>query len=246
MQPWEDIAEALGLEVKKEIADAYFSDKLLLEKDWEEYKEDLKKLAKSEEALLLNACRLLLMLQSKELMDDFEKITNFSLKECFDPQILESINIKRRLFKDLPKPFALTSKSRFVKLFFEIYEDLLRTYKKYLKDLQEMEDRYRDLKNRTTDFHKRYNLGEILGFFKRLSAPEAELGPIEEREKIYEELRSALKIPIPESPSEKGGQYTAPKDLRDIKSALRNLAKRAYEHHQEKAKELLRIVSEKN
>lgn len=246
MQAWEDIAEALGLEVKKEIADAYFSDKISLEREWAEYKEELKKLAKSEEALVLNACRLLLMLQSEELIKDFEGITNFSLRECFHPQILESSNIKRKLFKGLQKPFGLTSKSRFVKLFFEIYEDLVRSYKKYIKHLQELEERYSELKGRTADFHKRYNLGEILSFFGRLSGPGMDLGPIEEKEKIYEELRASLRIPIPESPSETGGQYGLPRELREVKSALRDLAKRAYEHHQEKAKELLKIVSEKD
>lgn len=246
MQPWEEIAEALGIEVKKEIADSYFSDKLTLEREWEEYKKDLKKLAKSEESLLLNACRLLLMLQSEDLMKDFEKITNFSLRECFHPQILESGYIRKKLFRDLPKPFALTSKSRFVKLFFEVYEDLVKTYRKYLKDLQDLEDRYAELKNRTMDFHKKYNLGAILSFFGRLSGSATDLGPIEEKEKIYEELGSALRIPVLEAPSEKGGQYTSPRELKEIRSALRDLAKRAYEHHQDKAKELLKIVSEKD
>ncbi|MFN3406707.1 MAG: hypothetical protein ACK40E_03140 [Caldimicrobium sp.] len=39
MKPWEDLAEALSTEVKREIAESYFQEKLSLEQAWEEFKE---------------------------------------------------------------------------------------------------------------------------------------------------------------------------------------------------------------
>lgn len=246
MKPWEDIADVLSTEIKRELAEAYFSEKLALEESWEEYKRELKSLDKLEEALILNACRLMLMLGDEELWDEFEAITNFSLKKCYHPQIIASSYIKKTLFEKLgKKPFAFTSKNRFVKLFLNIYEDLIKAYQAYKKKKDDLENLYEELKKETESFYRRYDLSQILGFFSRLEGASLELGPIEEKEKVYEEISSTLKISLPESPAEKTEAYNEPKSLNQISNDLRKLAKSAFEHHQEYAKELLSLAAKK-
>lgn len=102
--PWEDIAEALTGEVKREIAENYFTEKLALEKAWTDFKEEVKAFSKKEEALILNVCRLVIMLEKDELIQEFEKLTQFPLKSCYYPEVLKSSNIRRRLFQRLGAP----------------------------------------------------------------------------------------------------------------------------------------------
>ncbi len=83
---WEDIAETLSSEVKREIAEEYFSEKKFLEESWENYQRDIKEMDKLEERLLKNVCRLVMMLRDDELIEEFKKITGFDLKGCYFQQ----------------------------------------------------------------------------------------------------------------------------------------------------------------
>lgn len=248
MKPWEDLAEALSTEVKREIAESYFQEKLSLEQAWEEFKEKYKELTKREEELILNSCRIMLMLKEEELINKFQEITNFSLKNCYYPQIIESANIRRRLFEKIKNlPFGFTSKTRFVKLFLQIYENLYKAYNKYIKLLQNLEEEYLNLLEETRRFYRRYDLPSILSFFGKLeeSTP-SDVAITEEKDKVYEELQDKLKIPIPSAPTAIFEKYSEPQVLDKIKYSLINLAKRAYQLHQEYSKELIKFVSKKD
>lgn len=248
MKPWEEISEVLSGEIKREIAQAYFSEKIALEKTWEEFLKDLKKeLSKKEEALILNACRLTFMLKEEDLVKEFEKVTGFSLKSCYTPEVLESSNIKDKLFSSLKKiPFGFTSKSRFVKLFLELYENLYKAYKNYIETLKNFEEEYQVLKEETEKFHRKYDISSILGFFERLEGEDSSLTPPERRENIYESLEKKLRIKIPEAPSQIFELYKTPLEPKKIKFALIQLAKKAYAHHQNLAKELLKLASKES
>ncbi|MFN3505495.1 MAG: hypothetical protein ACK4Y7_04735 [Caldimicrobium sp.] len=248
MKPWEDLAEALSTEVKREIAEGYFQDKLFLEQAWKDFEEKYKELTKKEEELILNTCRIMLILKEEDLINEFQKITNFSLKSCYHPQIIESINIRRKLFEKIKGlPFGFTSKARFVKLFLQIYEDLYKAYNKYIELYKTLEEEYQLLLEDTQRFYKRYDLPSILSFFGKLgeSTP-TDVAVTEEKEKVYEELQDRLKIPIPSSPSVIFEKYSEPTPLAKIKYSLINLAKRAYQLHQDYAKELIQLVSKKD
>ncbi|BAU22832.1 hypothetical protein THC_0437 [Caldimicrobium thiodismutans] len=245
--PWEDIAEALTGEVKREIAENYFTEKLALEKAWTDFEEEVKAFSKKEEALILNVCRLVIMLEKDELIQEFEKLTQFPLKSCYYPEVLKSSNIRRRLFQRLGTlPFGLTSKSRFTKLFLKLYEDLFKTYKEYIKNLKDLDEEYLTLKEETQAFYKRFDLPSILNFFSRLTEGTSEIATPQEREKTYEELVKSLKISIPEAPSKKYELYPEPRNPGEITSDLIKLAKKAFELHQASAKEVLSLVSKKD
>jgi len=244
---WEDIAETLSSEVKREIAEEYFSEKKFLEESWETYQKDIKEMDKLEERLLKNVCRLVIMLRDDELIQEFKKITGFDLKGCYFQQILDSENIKKILFKRLGAPFAFTTKNRFVKLFLEIYKDLQESVKAYNERLKAFQEYYEELVKDTEAFHKRFDISTILGFFSKLSSGEqSEIGEIEDKGQIYEELSSKLKIKKAPPPTAIYTGYGEPRPLRDISGQLIRLAKTAFNRHKREGKELLDLASAKD
>lgn len=248
MKPWEEIAETLSGEVKRELAEAYFSEKKALEDAWLEYRDFVKSLCKKEEAVILQASRILIMLEKEGLIEEFERITGFPLKKTYLKQIVESPTLRRKLFEKLgKKSFGLTSKSRFIKLFFDIYEDLVKATISYKMTLKKAESLYDDLKRETEQFYKRYDLGSILDFFRKFEDLSSyEMGAIEDRERIHEELAHSMRIETFPKPSDFVDDYEEPKELKKISSSLRKLAQRAYETHQDLAKEILKLVSKKD
>jgi len=244
---WEDIAETLSSEVKREIAEEYFSEKKFLEESWGNYQREIKELDKLEERLLKNVCRLVMMLRDDDLIQEFRKITGFDLKGCYFQQILESENIKKRLFKKLGAPFAFTTKSRFVKLFLEIYKDLQASAKAYNEKLKAFQKYYEELVKDTEAFHKRFDISAILGFFSKLSSGEqSEIGGIEDKGQIYEKLSSKLKIKKATPPTAIYTEYGEPRPLRDISGELIRLAKTAFSRHKREGKELLDLAAAKD
>ena len=244
---WEDIAEALSSEVKREIAEEYFSEKRFLEESWEAFKKDIKELDTFEERLLKNVCRLVMMLRDDDLIEEFKRIAGFDLKRCHFQQILESENIKKGLFKKLGVPFAFTTKNRFVKLFLKIFKDLQGSAKAYKEKLKTYQEYYEDLVKETEAFHKRFDISAILGFFSKLSrGDQPEIGETEDKGQIYEELSSKMKIKIPPVPTAMYTEYGEPKPLREISGELIRLAKTAFERHKREGKELLDLATEKD
>lgn len=248
MKEWEELSEGLSMEIKRELAQAYFSDKVALEKTWEDFLKDLKKeLAKKEENLIINSCRLVFMLKDEALINEFEKITGFPLRVCYSPEILESSNIKRKVFSEIEGiPFGLTSKSRFVKLFLKIYENLYKAYLSYINTLKDFEEEYQVLKEETEKFHKRYDVSSILGFFERLEKETQEISTPEAKDELYKSLNEKLKINTPKPPSQLFEAYSPPAEPSTIKYSLSQLAKKAFEHHQKAAKELLKLASKES
>lgn len=243
---WQDLAESLGAEIKKEIAESYFKEKNYLEREWENYQKILlKELQRKEEKVILNACRLLILLGSEELWEEFEKITGLSLKNFYDSQILISSEIKKSLFKKLKVPFGFTSKNRFIKLFINIYKDLELAIRDFLKELKEIESYYYQLKEETQKFYKKYDLSAILGFFRRLNEVDNEIGPIESIEKTYETLEEILRLKILPPPEKKVEKISLVPKFSEVSSEIIKLAKKAFKKHQKEAKEILELVSKK-
>lgn len=152
------IGEALNREIKKEIAEEYFSQRIALEQSWLEYKK-----------LDLNVKRFISMLDNKDLIEEVEKITHFPLNKFHAQQSSESANLRKTFFEKLKKkPFGLTTKSKFIRLFVEIYQDLIDAYKSYKNALIKVEEVYKNLKTKIEHFYKKYDLGQILAFIAGL------------------------------------------------------------------------------
>ncbi len=244
---WEDLAEALSSQIKREIAENYFQEKVFLESSWEAYQKNLQNLNKLKEKIELNICRLYLLLEKENLIQEFERITGFPLRKCEILEKLDSKSWKKQIFKGLPKlPFALTTKSRFTKLFLELYRELFKNTQEYLKIWKESKEEYAELIEETKAFSKRFDLPSILNFFSKLSDTSPEIIPPQEKETLYKELVNSLKIKIPQSPDKLYPLYPLPKDPKEIRSDLIKLAKKVFEVHQILALEILNLVSQKD
>ncbi len=249
---WEDIYESLALELKKEIAENYFSEKVYLEEEWNSFKELLEELRTKQKKIFNNAWKIYFMLQDYDLVEEFEKITNFPLKEVISQSkiLYEKIynipeeNLKKKLFANEISPFALTTKGKFIKIFFNIYKRFFKVLQEYLKNYQKIEKLYNILKEETENFHKKFDMSYILSFFNKLnlSELECELGTLEDKEKIWKEISERLKIKIPEEFEKDFKKYNNIPEFSKVYSKLSKLIKKAFERNPEKAKEILKLV----
>ncbi|MCD6548909.1 MAG: hypothetical protein J7K10_05515, partial [Thermodesulfobacterium sp.] len=204
---WEEFLENLALEIKKEIIENYLSEKLFLEEEWENYQNFLENLKKFQKKVFNNSWRIYFLLnKDTNLIEEFEEITSFPLKDTCKKSIeiykntygISEKELKKRLFSNIFSPFGFTSKGKFVKLFYNIYKRFYNVLLNYLKEYKKAEKRYNTLKEETEKSHRAFNLSYILDFFKKLEISE-EMGEIENREKVIEDLVEKLKIPIPKA-----------------------------------------------
>jgi len=248
---WEEFLENLTSEVKREIVENYFSEKLYLEEEWKNYQNLLENLKKSQKRVFNNAWRIYFILnKDKNLIKEFEDFTSFPLAdtckkslELYEEtyEILED-ELKRKLFNNIFSPFGLTSKGKFVKLFYNIYKCLYNILTIYLKDYRKAEKTYETLKEETEKFHKAFDLSYILGFFERLEISEKELGAIENKGKVIEDLVEKLKISIPEPLEHNFMKYSLISPPSKISSKLSHLAKASFELNPENAKKILTLL----
>ncbi len=249
---WEEISENLALEVKREIIENYLSEKLFLEEKWKDYEDLLDTLRDAQKEVFDNSWRIYLLLNKEEvLVKDFENCTSFpllescerSLKSNKDVYDVSEKELRKKLFNNIVSPFAFTLKGKFAKLICNVYKFLERSLNnKYIKKYKKVEKAYTLLKEETDKFHKAFDLSYILNFFEKLEMPKEEIGAIEDREKVIEELVEKLKIPIPEPPECIFINYSPIPPLSKVSSKLSKLAKISFEKNPKNAKEILSLL----
>ncbi len=249
---WEDIYENLSLELKREIAENYFSEKLYLEEAWNSFKELVDEFRIKQKKVFNDAWKIYFILKNGDLIEDFEKITGFPLKEVISQSKrlykkiydLPEDELKKKLFSQELSPFALTQKGRFKKIFFNVYKHLFKNLKDYLEDYNKMERLYNALKEDTERFHQNFDMSYILNFFNKLELSESEedLGGIEDREKVWEEITEQLKIKIPEEFIKDFKKYKMIPETSKVYSKLSKLVKKVLERHPERIKEITSLV----
>ncbi|MCD6489718.1 MAG: hypothetical protein J7K20_03205 [Thermodesulfobacterium sp.] len=247
---WEDFLENLALETKKEIIENYLSEKLFLEEEWKSYQNFLENLKKLQKKVFNNAWRIYFLLnKNTDLIEEFEKITSFPLKDTCKKSMemykntygISEKELKKKLFSNIFSSFGFTSKGKFVKLFHNIYKRFYNVLLNYLKEYKKAEKRYNILKEETEKFHRAFDLSYILNFFKKLEISE-EMGEIENRKKVIEDLVEKLKIPIPEALESNFTKYSLIPSPTKIASKLSQLAKRSFKKNPENAKEILSFL----
>ncbi len=248
---WEEFSESLALEIKREIIENYLSEKLYLEEEWKNYQNLLDNLKNFQKRIFNNAWRIYFILNKDEaLIKEFEDLTSFPLKESCKKSLqlykeiyeLPEEELKKRLFNNIMAPFGLTSKGKFVKLFYNIYKRLYNVLTNYLKEYKKVEKNYQVLKEETQKFHKAFDLSYILGFFEKLEISEAEIGSIENKSKVIEDLVEKLKIPVPAPPEQNFIKYSLIPIPTKVSSKLSQLAKTSFEKNPENAKKILSLL----
>ena len=240
---YEDLAESLALELKREIAQRYFTHRKVIEEEIEAYERQLKEFEKEEENLLKELMRLAYLLKDQDLLQKFEEITGVSLEPYYDEYFFSSKNIRHSLFKKL-KVKGFTSKRRFVKLFENTYKRLLEKNEAYRKKFKYLKTQAELIEQDIKDFHREYDLGNIFSFLGSLGERRpSEIAGLEERDKVIESLGIRLQFPEIRRPEERFVRLEALPSWKEVGRRLSALAKEAYKRHPRKAKGILEVLS---
>ncbi len=239
---YEDLAESLAIEVKREIAERYFTHRKVIEEEIEAYQQALKAFEKEEEKVLWELLRLTQLLRDRDLIARFRELTGISLEFYLDEYILSSKTIRRRLFREL-KSRGLTSKRRFLKLFEDTYKRLLRRLEEYRRKFRALKAQAELINQDIQEFQREYDLGSIFNFLGSLEGGGPAIGGVEEKGKVYDQLTEALRFPPVVPPEEKFTDFPAPPSWKEVGHELLKLAKEAYKRHTGEVKQILEVLS---
>lgn len=227
------IDEVFSSEIKRDIAQRYFSFRKLIEDDEMDLKEKIRQnIIILEKRISFDLIRIYILLGKEEFIDTFLKLAGLDNKLFYDPYLLESAQISARVFR-CQRFDGFTQSSRFVNFLLECYENLYFHVNKYHEHIEELEKEREMIVEEIKQFYKENNLSAILGFIHSLGDEEVcscmrgepEVG-------LTDELSRKMKIPtLP--PLEKM-MVILPQlsDPNDIHHDLKKLAKLAYKNQQ--------------
>lgn len=171
----EDITEILAFEVKKEMADRYFGLRKQIEDDTAAY---TGRLALSslelENKIGYTLIRLYILLRKKSLISSFITLVGLPHDLFYDPYILESPTIRKRVFAG-QQCRGFTRKQRFRNMFLDTYDNLARLVTEYRETLEELTEEQETIREQINLFYRKNDIDTILGFIRRLESPDANI-----------------------------------------------------------------------
>ncbi len=226
-----DIAKVLAYEIKKELADRYFGFRTAIEKNKEELDRQIREQTLTvEQRLCLDLVRIYILLRDEDLIRDFLALAGLTEKIFFDPYLLESPTIRKRVFAGV-RAAGFTMRARFTNLILNSYETLVRDVTLYRERFGDLLEERETIEEEIKLFYRKHDLGNIMTFLRSLDAPAsiggsgldggigpAAAGDLEERMRVH-----------PPAPIEKSLPIVPPLlPLRRIRRPLKNLAHEAY------------------
>ena len=227
-----DITDFLSLEIKRDLADRYFSFRKLIEEDTANLDKEIAASVSIEQKIVIDLARLYILLQDKELIQQFITISGLQQDFFFDEYIISSPTIKARLFQDI-KVWGLTWGGRFKKMFVDCYDDLVHHVADFREKYAKLADSQAMLEETIDLFYRKNDISSILGFLRGMDSGSAMGGGLEGaidtgfNESMTDKMRIkpppplALRLPMfpPLTPTEQ------------IKSELKDLAGQALKFH---------------
>ncbi len=164
-----DIAAALNIEIKKEMADRYFSFRTLIENDTKTLHQAVADAVKIEQVVAIDLSRIYILLHDEQLIETFLQISGLTSNYYFDPYIIKSATIKERMFQDI-SVWGLTWKGRFTKIFLNCYDDLSRHIEIFRGLRQELSEE-QEIIGQTVDlFYRQNDISSMLSFFRSMES----------------------------------------------------------------------------
>lgn len=164
----DDIADILAFEVKKELADRYFSFRKQIEDDSAAYSEQLDNTAVEVENELGNVLlRLYLLLQNERMVNRFLTLTGLPQNYLYDPYFHESATIRIVAFKGCSF-HGLTKKQRFKNMFFDCYQELLDKCSQFQLQREELVNEQETIEEAIKLFYRNNDIDTIMDFLRRL------------------------------------------------------------------------------
>lgn len=174
----EDITDFLAFEVKKEMADRYFGFRKRIEDDTAAYRERVAiSSIELENTIGYALLRIYILLLKQDLITGFITLTGIPKDLFYDPYILDSPTIRKRLFAGT-KFRGLTKKKRFLNLVLDTYADLAGAIEQYRRTLDELTEEQEIIREEINLFYRRNDIDSIMGFIRRLDGSDSGMSSI--------------------------------------------------------------------
>jgi len=238
-----NIHDVLAYEIKKEIADRYFGFRKLIEDDKLDFAEKTRQYSFIlEKRISFDLIRIYIVLKDEDLIHRFLALTGLPTDLFYDPYLTQSDTIRQRVFSGV-RIHGLTHSRRFKNLIFDCYQRLEVHTAEYRTKFDELK-KYRDTINEEIEtFYRKNDLGSIMGFLKTLGDAN-KAGSMEGGMEMGMAQSMETKMRIePQLPPEHYLPAIQPlPHLENIRPALKDLIRTAYEKH---GKDLLQLLSQK-
>ena len=225
-----DIGKALSYQIKKEIAERYFTYRTIIEEDQLELEKLISRCRDFFETNVRESLmRIYILLQGSSLTDEFMKLISWEEKPFIEDCKGYSEEDQNALFEGFTKR-GLTSSSRKQNLFLDCYSRLYDDVRAYKGLGMDVKDEAEVINQEIAIFKEKFSLDEILIFIRTLdktsdlggilgeNLPSASQTDIEERLEIKEVPDPEEMLPrVPEIPP-----------VSQIKRELKEIAKKAY------------------
>ncbi len=229
-----DIAKVLSYEIKKELADRYFGFRKLIEEDKEELSREIRFSSITiENKIVQDLARLYILFHDEQLIQDFLKLVGFDERLFFDPYLLESPTIRKKMFTEV-KSRGLTRAGRFKNLVMDCYEMLLDDVDRYRETYAELLENQETIEEEIKLFYQKNDIGGILGFLRSLDGPAPGSSTLQSvpQAGFTEDIEEKMQI-RPPVPLEQQMSIIPPLvPLPQIKNKLKSLAEQAYHLHE--------------
>jgi len=167
----QDITDILAFEVKKEMADRYFGFRKQIEDDSAAYLERLTLSSlKLENKIGFTLIRLYILFDNKQLISEFLHLTGLPQNLYYDPYLLESPTIKKRVFAGASRR-GFTRKGQFINMVLDTYDKLEELVEEYRKTQDELTKEHETIRAEIHLFYRRNDIDTILRFIRRLDSP---------------------------------------------------------------------------
>ena len=221
--------ELMSSEIKRDIAERYFSFRKLIEEDELAFTEKIRHYSYIlEKRISFDLIRIYVLLKDENIIREFLALIGLHEVLFYDPYLIQSPNISKRVLS-CQRFHGLFRSSRFKNYIIDCYENLTFHTELYHEKISELQNDRIMIIEEIKQFYHDNDLSVILNFIQSLGDPQvssAMQGGMEIG--LAEGLDKKLKI-APPLPIEQVLTIMPPlKPLKKIKSSLKKLIKKAY------------------
>jgi hypothetical protein len=164
------VEDIMAVELKREIAERYFGFRKMIEEDTLDLVQKMKyQISILEQRISFELIRIYILLRDDKLIHDFMELTGWHEKLFYDPYIITSATIRKKVFKGI-KIRGLTRSGRFKNLVFDTYERLVEHVAHYRENLEEIETARETIKEEIDLFYRKNDIGNIMGFLRAIDS----------------------------------------------------------------------------
>ncbi len=164
-----DITDFLNLEIKRELAERYFSFRKLIEEDTQALQDSIAAFTMIEQRVAMDLTRIYIILNDPDLIWEFLYLSGLERDFFLDMYVRESPTIKARLFKDL-KVWGLTWNGRFTKMLLACYDELVLHVDEFRENYAQLDTSHGILAEEIALFYRKNDISSIMGFLRGMDS----------------------------------------------------------------------------